>query len=67
MVTITKVEAKQLGLQDSHICPFHERYPDQDAVMNSCPDCKHIQDPCGCGVDEGCELCCPEDFKEKQK
>jgi len=64
MVTITKKEAKEIGLQYSTLCSFHDRYPDQDGIFNHCPDCKMIRDPCGCGEDEGCELCCPNDFKK---
>ena len=59
MVTITKKEAKELGLQYSKICLFHKYNPDQEAIMNSCQDCKNIQDPCGCDEYMGCEKCDP--------
>ena len=54
---ITKKEAKRLKLWQSKLCQFHQHNPDQEAVMYSCLECKLIQDPCGCGSDEGCELC----------
>lgn len=57
MVTLTKKEAKELGFDSNFICIFHETNPDQEAVTNSCEDCVYIQEPCGCGVDEGCEIC----------
>jgi hypothetical protein len=67
MVTITKSEATRrfpkLDKKYGYICPFHMQNPDQEAVLNSCSKCIHVQDPCGCGPDDGCEKCCSEDFK----
>lgn len=60
---VTKAEAKERNMEDSYICPFHEKHPDQSYAQGLCADCIWIEDPCGCGVDEGCEECCPEDFK----
>jgi len=62
VATITKAEARKLGIRESKLCRYHENHPDQNATMNGCRECILIRDPCGCGEDEGCELCCPEDF-----
>lgn len=57
MVTLTKAEAKDIGLEYGIVCKFHSHHPDQTAIMETCEDCKFIRDPCGCGEDEDCELC----------
>ena len=61
---ITKKEAKKLKICWRRLCQFHIANPDQDAIMNTCQDCKIIQEPCGCGFDESCELC-DSDLKKK--
>ena len=43
--------------QYGYICPFHMKNPNQEAVMVSCKKCVYVQDDCGCGIDEECELC----------
>ena len=57
MVTITKQQAKKRKLNYNIICNFHIKNPDQEASMNSCEDCIIIQEPCGCSLEEGCEIC----------
>ena len=65
MVIITKAEAKERRMDSSYVCKFHEHNPDQRAIQDGlCPDCIYIQDSCGCGLDEGCIKCSPEDFTE---
>ena len=55
----TKEQAKDLPVDKrrGYICDFHQHNPDQEAVMNTCPNCLYIQDSCGCGVDEICWKC----------
>jgi hypothetical protein len=43
--------------QYGYICPFHMKYPDQEAVMYSCPKCVYVENPCGCGWMDECEKC----------
>jgi len=54
---ITKYEALKRGITENNICPFHEHNPDQAAITETCPDCIYIEDECGCGIDDSCELC----------
>ena len=65
---LTKNQAKKRfpksEKQYGYICAFHMTHPDQEAVMDTCPKCVYVQDDCGCGFDEFCSLCSPEDFKE---
>ena len=63
MVIINKEQAKQERIELDVICDFHVRNPDQQAITESCPDCKIIRDPCGCDADMGCERCEPKEVK----
>lgn len=53
---LSKKEAKREGIEYSQICPFHQQNPDQNGVY-SCPDCRIIQEPCGCDENMGCKIC----------
>jgi len=57
IMRITKKEAKERGLTESFICPFHDKHPDQTAITRTCNDCIWIEDYCGCTPDMECEIC----------
>jgi hypothetical protein len=60
MVTITKKEARKRKIQpEGKICEFHLEHPDQEAIIDSCPNCFNVEDPCGCNYESECEICNP--------
>lgn len=63
---ITKKEANRIGLHFCHICEFHIHNPDQTAILDTCEECKIIEDPCGCDIMSRCEDCDPDFFKNKE-
>ena len=68
MTTITKKEANKKGIEpEGRVCEFHMTHPDQQAIIESCPNCFNVQDPCGCSWGEECEICNEKLREEKRK
>lgn len=65
---ITKAESTNRKIFYSFICYFHKHNPDQEGIRE-CKSCIIIEDPCGCGEEEGCSLCDPtfDYLKKKEK